>query len=74
MKPDSPEYLEKLKKLENILTIYGRNPVLEALADKSLHIEKIHLASSNQKSQNISNLLSLCEKKIFPSPTTRVKN
>lgn len=66
MKQDSPEYLEKLKKFENILTIYGRNPVLEALSDKSLHIEKIHLASSNQKSQNISNLLSLCDKKKIP--------
>jgi 23S rRNA (guanosine2251-2'-O)-methyltransferase len=66
MKQDSPDYLNKLKKLENILTIYGRNPVLEALADKSLHIEKIHLASSNQKSQNITSLLSLCEKKGIP--------
>lgn len=66
MKQDSPEYLEKLKKFENILTIYGRNPVLEALSDNSLHIEKIHLASSNQKSQNMINLLNLCEKKKIP--------
>lgn len=66
MKQDSPEYLEKLKKFENILTIYGRNPVMEALADNSLHIEKIHLASSNQKTQNITNLLNLCEQKKIP--------
>ena len=59
MKQDSPDYLSKLKKLENILTIYGRNPVLEALSDKTLQIEKIHLASSNQKYKNITTLLSL---------------
>lgn len=63
MKQDSPEYLKKIKKFENILTIYGRNPVQEALCDDSLHIEKIHLASSNQKSQAIDNFLKICERK-----------
>mgnify|MGYP000911881828 CR=1 FL=1 len=66
MKQDSPEYLKKIKKFENILTIYGRNPVQEALADDSLHIEKIHLASSNQKSGVIDSFLKICDRKKIP--------
>lgn len=66
MNTDSPEYLKKKKNLENILTIYGRNPVLEALQNESLQMAKIHLASSNQKSENIRKILEICEAKNIP--------
>lgn len=66
MPTDSPEYLQKKKKLEKILTIYGRNPVVEALEDKSLQMVKIHLANSNQNSDVIRKIMKLCESRNIP--------
>lgn len=45
---DSPEYLEKRARYEQLLTVYGRKPVLEALRDPRLRVQKLHLASSNR--------------------------
>jgi 23S rRNA (guanosine2251-2'-O)-methyltransferase len=46
---DSKEYLAKRAFFDKILTIYGRNSVVEALRDDSLEIYKLHLSTSNQK-------------------------
>lgn len=45
---DSQEYLDKKSFFDKILTIYGRNPVLEVLEDTSITIHKLHLADSNK--------------------------
>lgn len=45
---DNPEYLEKKRFFEKMLTIYGRKPCLEALRDDSIPIYRLHLADSNQ--------------------------
>jgi len=48
MKPDSAEYLAKKAFFDKILTIYGRNAVLEALEDERVTIHKLHLSKSNK--------------------------
>ncbi len=53
---DSKEYKEKKSRFSKILTIYGRNPVYEALLDDSITINKLHLATSNQKSKIIEDI------------------
>jgi len=45
---DSADYLAKKAFFEKIVTIYGRNAVLEALEDASLTIYKLHLSDSNK--------------------------
>ncbi|SFV65834.1 RNA methyltransferase, TrmA family [hydrothermal vent metagenome] len=58
---DSLEYLEKKAFFDKILTIYGRNAVMEALEDENIQIHKLHLSDSNKnaevldKMQNIAN-------------------
>lgn len=46
--PTSGNYAEKKAFFDNLLTIYGRKPVLEALQDASLPIYCLHLADSNK--------------------------
>jgi len=45
---DSPEYLAKKAFFDKVLTIYGRNAVMEALEDKGITIHKLHLSTSNK--------------------------
>jgi len=47
-KSDSPEYLAKKAFFDKVLTIYGRNAVLEALEDNAVTIHKLHLSKSNK--------------------------
>ena len=44
---------------KNLLTIYGRNPVLEALQDNSLKIYALHLSKSNKKSDKLEQMVRL---------------
>ncbi len=46
---------------KNLLTIYGRNPVLEALQSKELQIYALHLSKSNKKSDKIDLMLKLAK-------------
>lgn len=48
------------------LTIFGRNPVLEALQDKSLNCLKVHLADSNKKAAIIDDIQRLAKKRQVP--------
>ncbi|SFV89935.1 RNA methyltransferase, TrmA family [hydrothermal vent metagenome] len=48
LKHDSAAYLEKKKFFEKVLTIYGRNAVLEALEDPSVTVYKLHFSKSNK--------------------------
>jgi len=45
---DSVAYLSKKAFFDKVLTIYGRNAVLEALEDEAVTIHKLHLSSSNK--------------------------
>ncbi|MBA1420566.1 MAG: 23S rRNA (guanosine(2251)-2'-O)-methyltransferase RlmB [Epsilonproteobacteria bacterium] len=48
---DSPEYLAKKAFFDKVLTIYGRNAVMEALEDEAVTIHKLHLSKSNKDTQ-----------------------
>ena len=45
---DSPEYLARKSFFDQLVTVYGRKPVLEILEDKKLKIFRLHLADSNR--------------------------
>lgn len=60
---NSQAYNEKKKNFDRLITVYGRNVVLEILEEKDVNITKVHLADSNKKDGVISQIESLCEKK-----------
>jgi len=60
---DSVEYLEKKAFFDKILTIYGRNAVLEALEDKSIKIHKLHLSDSNKKASVLDKMESIANER-----------
>ena len=60
---DSPEYLEKKRFFNQILTIYGRNPVHEALQDKNVTAYRLHLADSNKPAKALDTIISLAKQK-----------
>ena len=43
---DRPAYRDKKAFLSRLLTVYGRKPTLQALADQDLECHALHLASS----------------------------
>ena len=45
---DSSDYLARRAQYDRMLTVFGRKPVLEALQDPSVHVAKLHLATSNR--------------------------
>ena len=45
---DSDAYRKKKAFFDQVLTVFGRKPVLEALEDNSLHCHALHLADSNR--------------------------
>jgi len=51
VKQDSPEYLAKKAFFDKVLTIYGRNAVIEALEDPAVTIHKLHLSKSNKDAE-----------------------
>lgn len=53
---DSTAYLEKKSFFKQLLTIYGRKPVLEALQNSSIPCFKLHLASSNKPAKIINDI------------------
>ncbi|GAB1265206.1 TrmH family RNA methyltransferase [Aurantivibrio infirmus] len=48
------------KKPKNVITIYGRKPVLEVLQDNNIEIYKVHLADSNKPGGIINEITELC--------------
>ena len=58
---DSKTYLEKKSFFDNILTIYGRNAVLEVLEDRSIEIHKLHLSNSNKPAKVLTRMLALAK-------------
>jgi len=56
-KSDSTEYLEKKRLIAQLLTVYGRKPVLEALTTKGIEAYRLHLCESNQNTPIIQEII-----------------
>jgi len=62
-KADSPEYLAKKAFFDKIITIYGRNAVLEALEDDSITIHKLHLSDSNRSAVELDKMQKIAKRR-----------
>lgn len=60
---DRPEYLEKKRFFNQLMTLYGRKPVLEALENPGLNIYRLHLAESNKQQGIIDEIITLAKKR-----------
>ncbi|HIP28620.1 MAG TPA: 23S rRNA (guanosine(2251)-2'-O)-methyltransferase RlmB [Sulfurovum sp.] len=60
---DSPEYLAKKAFFDKVLTIYGRNAVMEALEDTTITIHKLHLSKSNKDAEILENMKDIASKR-----------
>jgi 23S rRNA (guanosine2251-2'-O)-methyltransferase len=47
-RPDSPEYLARRKEFRRLMTICGRNPVLEALLRTDVEVVRLHVAKGSR--------------------------
>ena len=56
---DSPEYLAKKARFEKMITIYGRNAVLEALQDKNAKALTLHMSKSNLDANELNEMKKL---------------
>ena len=60
---DSQEYKAKKAFFEKIITLYGRNVVVEILQDKDIDIHKLHMADSNKKDGAIKSIEKLAKQR-----------
>ena len=60
---DSKEYKEKKAFFEKIITLYGRNVVVEVLQDTNVEVHKLHMSKSNQTDGAIKTILALAKKR-----------
>ncbi len=60
---DSQEYKDKKAFFEKVITLYGRNVVVEILQDDTIEIHKLHMAESNKTDGVIKKILSLAKKR-----------
>ena len=51
------------ERLSKTITLYGRNPVLEALNDRNLVVDRLHLADSNRPGAAINTMITLAEER-----------
>ncbi len=59
--PDSANYLTKKQFYRQLLTIYGRKPVLEALQEPGVGVHRLHLASSNDPAPILDQIVQLAQ-------------
>jgi len=62
-KEDSAEYLAKKAFFDKVLTIYGRNAVMEALEDEAVAIHKLHLSKSNKDASVLEQMKNIAKKR-----------
>ncbi|MEN8727475.1 MAG: RNA methyltransferase substrate-binding domain-containing protein, partial [Sulfurovum sp.] len=62
-KDDTPEYLAKKAFFDKVLTIYGRNAVMEALEDEAVTIHKLHLSKSNKDADVLEQMKDIAKKR-----------
>ena len=60
---NSKSYEEKKAFFDSLITVYGRNVVLETLQEPSINIHKLHLADSNRPDGVIKQILSIAKEK-----------
>lgn len=60
---DSDAYKSRKKIFGQLLTIYGRNPVLEAMSTPGVEIYRLHLADSNKPAKVIEDMTLLAQKR-----------
>ncbi len=60
---DSQEYKKKKAYFEKIITLYGRNVVMEVLQEKGIEIHKVHMANSNKPEGVIETILHLAKQR-----------
>ncbi|MEA3491251.1 MAG: 23S rRNA (guanosine(2251)-2'-O)-methyltransferase RlmB [Campylobacterota bacterium] len=60
---DSLKYLSKKAFFDKVLTIYGRNAVIEALQDEQIIIHKLHLSNSNKRATILDMMMSIAERR-----------
>lgn len=60
---DSQEYKKKKAFFEKVITLYGRNVVIEVLQDTNIEVHKLHMANSNRSDGAIKEILSLTKKR-----------
>jgi len=60
---DSPEYLAKKSFFDKVLTIYGRNAVMEALEDDAVTIHKLHFSKSNKDAAVLEQMKNIAKKR-----------
>lgn len=58
---DSQEYKNKKAYFEKIITLYGRNVVVEVLQERDIEIHKVHMANSNKPDGVIETILKLAK-------------
>lgn len=63
LKEDTPEYLAKKAFFDKVLTVYGRNPVMEALEDETIVIHKLHLSKSNKDADVLEQMKEIAKKR-----------
>jgi 23S rRNA (guanosine2251-2'-O)-methyltransferase len=61
VREDSEAYLAKKSFFDKIITIYGRNAVLEVLEDKAITIHKLHLADSNKSVAQLDKMVTIAK-------------
>jgi 23S rRNA (guanosine2251-2'-O)-methyltransferase len=54
---DSQKYKDKKAYYDRLITVYGRNVVLEVLDEKDVRVSKVHLANSNKPDTTIKKIL-----------------
>ena len=62
-KEDTPEYLAKKAFFDKVLTIYGRNAVMEALEDEAVTIHKLHFSKSNKDANVLEQMKAIAKKR-----------
>ncbi len=68
-KEDSEAYVAKKKFFDNLITLYGRKTVLEALHTPDLEIVALHLSQSNKTNSDIEAMQALAKKRNIPIKT-----
>jgi 23S rRNA (guanosine2251-2'-O)-methyltransferase len=56
-----PGYLAKKQQYDNMITLYGRNPVLEILQMPDIEVHRLHLATSNKPGGTVSRIIEIAE-------------
>ncbi len=57
------DYSDKQHFFEQMITVYGRNPVLEVLRDNSLPVYRLHFAESNRRNSKLDEMSTLAHQR-----------